>query len=129
VQNVSGTVIQGLYVVGWIKRGPNGIIGTNRLCAVDTAKAILADFRVSGPSCAKVARRAALLSALNSAPKQIVDLAGWRKIDAVERAIGSARDKPREKLTSIPAMLETARGHDAPWSEALGHMGAAEGGR
>jgi ferredoxin--NADP+ reductase len=49
---VSGTAVPGTYVVGWIKRGPNGFIGTNRGCAQDTVEALVEDFNRGALNCA-----------------------------------------------------------------------------
>jgi ferredoxin--NADP+ reductase len=105
-----GMIASGLYVAGWIKRGPSGVIGTNRACGVETSQAILADLQSMDRSSSAQTpdRREQLLRALAHAPRKIVDFAGWRRIDALERAAGAVREKPREKITSIRAMLEAS---------------------
>lgn len=107
VRDSDGSVVPGLYVAGWIKRGPSGVIGTNRACGVDTSAAILFDLQSRGSNSARSDRRQHLLLSLRNRA-QAVDLAGWHRIDALERAAGAARDKPREKMTTRRAMMEAA---------------------
>jgi ferredoxin--NADP+ reductase len=95
-------VAPGLYVTGWIKRGPSGLIGTNKACAKETTDLALADLEslpvpTGDPS--------ALVTRLTDA----VDFDGWRAIDTLELERGKARGKVRDKLTSIDGMLEVAR--------------------
>lgn len=98
-----GTLDHGLYVTGWIKRGPTGTIGTNVACAAETVESLLQD--LPGMT-AERNGRFALERALDK--QRVVDLAGWRRIDALERADGRARGKPREKLTARSSMLRAA---------------------
>lgn len=102
-----GETVSGLYTAGWIRRGPSGIIGTNRECAAETAEAVLEDLRGH-----RVARdpslRSQLLSRLQAGTVQTVDLAGWHRIDQLEKTAGAARGKPREKITSVSEMLAAA---------------------
>jgi ferredoxin/flavodoxin---NADP+ reductase len=110
VQETDGTIVPRLYVAGWIKRGPSGVIGTNRACGVDSSLAVLADLQPSGnpPSSLRHGRRERLLQSLRRQPLKIVDFAGWLRIDALERSAGAVRGKPREKMTSVQAMLDAA---------------------
>jgi ferredoxin--NADP+ reductase len=103
-----GSIAPGLYVAGWIKRGPSGVIGTNRACGIDTSAAILFDLQALGDATpTKGDRRRQLLLSLRSRTPT-VDMAGWHRIDALERAAGAARDKPREKMTTRRTMMEAA---------------------
>jgi ferredoxin--NADP+ reductase len=102
-----GKAILGLYVAGWIKRGPSGIIGTNRACAIDTVNAVLADLKFVDVD-AKDHSRELLFATLRRQSLKLVDFQGWRRIDALERADGAARAKPREKLTRVAAMLKAS---------------------
>lgn len=105
-----GVPVARLYVAGWIKRGPSGVIGTNRACGVDTCAAVLSDLlrREMVPACIVSARRERISSMLRARSIVPVDFEGWRKIDVLERDIGAARGKPREKLTNVPSMLAAA---------------------
>ena len=109
IPNVEGRVVQdgqpvpGLYVAGWIKRGPSGIIGTNKPDSFETVKSLLADM----PALARCAEpsRDALLALLKSRNVRVVSYDDWRRIDAAEIERGSVVGKPREKFTSIDEML------------------------
>jgi len=105
-----GLPVARLYVAGWIKRGPSGVIGTNRACGVDTCAAVLSDLlrREMVPASVVSARRERMSSMLRARSVVPVDFEGWRKIDALERDIGAARGKPREKLTDVRSMLAAA---------------------
>lgn len=102
----SGQTMSGLYVTGWMKRGSNGVIGTNRVCGRETARAVMADLPGRVPTHA-VPKTLEIL--LRSRGVDFVSNQGWRNIDAVERRVGVARGKPREKLTRFPELLEAAR--------------------
>ncbi|CAM3713234.1 FAD-dependent oxidoreductase [Smaragdicoccus niigatensis] len=110
VPNANGRVetVPGAYVTGWIKRGPRGVIGSNRIDAKETVEALLADF-ASGVLQAPPRDRAGLRTLLDSRQPQIVDRAGWRAIDQHERELGRAAQRPRVKLTTVAELLETAR--------------------
>ena len=93
----------GLYAVGWIKRGPSGIIGTNRADAVETVQTILADLKSmrSEPR----SGMAGLQSALDRVKARVTNYSDWLRIDAEERKLGAAQNKPRDKITRISEML------------------------
>ena len=108
----SGTPLTGAYTAGWIKRGPSGVIGTNRWCAEDTVDALLEDWSAGrlddppsgGPEfSALVAERR----------PEALGLTEWKAIDAHERRAGRDEGRPRVKLVDIRDMLaavETAAG-------------------
>ncbi len=102
-----GKVVRGLYVAGWIKRGPSGIIGTNRACAIDTVESVLADLKTTNFEALDISREL-LFATLRGRSLKLIDFQGWRRIDALERADGAAKAKPREKLTRIAAMLKAS---------------------
>jgi ferredoxin--NADP+ reductase len=97
------SVIAGLYVCGWSKRGPSGTIGTNRGCGMATAAAVLADLparrgqRSGDPD--------ALLARLRPRVARIVSYRDWVAIDAAEKRRGAPLGKPREKFVSVADML------------------------
>jgi ferredoxin/flavodoxin---NADP+ reductase len=100
----SGAPVPGLYVAGWIKRGPTGIIGTNKKDAGATVASLLADLEgVEGKGGDGVAP---LLASRGVMP---VDLDGWRRIDAAERALGSSRGRDRTTLHEREALSAAAR--------------------
>ena len=102
-----GTHHVGEYVSGWIKRGPSGVIGTNKKDSQDTVNKILEDVaagRLNEPS-PTTSRR----SSPTHAP-DAVTWEGWQAIDAIETAAGeeSAPARPRVKLTDWAALREAA---------------------
>lgn len=99
-----GEPVPGIYVAGWIKRGPSGVIGTNKRCAQETVDLLLAD-AVSGRLPEPTREPAELLDGLAGR----VDYAGWEAIDRHERAAGDARGRPRVKLVRHEQLLATAR--------------------
>ncbi|KAF2309641.1 hypothetical protein GH714_004410 [Hevea brasiliensis] len=100
---------KGLYVCGWLKRGPTGIIATNLYCAEETVASISQDLEQG--TLAAVASlpkpgREGLLQLLDDRNVRIVPFSGWEKIDSEERRLGSLRNKPREKLTTWEDLLK-----------------------
>lgn len=102
-------VIPGLYVAGWIKRGPTGIIGTNREDGVATVKSMLADLPKLGTG--GKAGADGLQALLKDRGVRVVSYADWQKIDAAEVRRGEADGKPREKFTRVPEMLAVLDQH------------------
>jgi len=100
----SESVVPGLYAVGWIKRGPSGIIGTNKPDSIATVKNLLADMPVLSP-CPRP-DGAAVDDLLASRGVRVISYDDWRKIDAAEIARGRATGKPREKFLSVDEMLK-----------------------
>jgi len=92
----------GLYAAGWIKRGPSGIIGTNRADAVATVQGLLADVVQLD---AQTRSGAAAVHDILQRRHPVVSYADWRRIDAEEQRRGAATGKPREKITRVNDML------------------------
>ncbi|MBU0604510.1 MAG: FAD-dependent oxidoreductase [Gammaproteobacteria bacterium] len=103
----AGSPLPGWYVTGWIKRGPGGVIGTNRADSVETVDTLLRD--VASLRGDKPGRRA-LRAALEQRGHRVIDLAGWLAIERAERARGEALDKPMDKFVRIDDMLAAAAG-------------------
>lgn len=103
-----GTAVSGLYCAGWIKRGPSGIIGTNRACSVATVAALLADLP-SGDNAAK-AGGDGILPPLRDRGVRVIGFDDWLRIDGEEIRRGAPKGKPREKFTRVAEMLATAGG-------------------
>ncbi|MGE0383584.1 MAG: FAD-dependent oxidoreductase [Gammaproteobacteria bacterium] len=103
VLGADGEPVPGLYTAGWIKRGPTGIIGTNRADAVETVESLLAD-RDRLTAGARPGAQA-LYPLLASRGVRTLNFADWSRIDAAEVALGKPRGKPREKFTRIAEML------------------------
>ncbi|MCK7621735.1 FAD-dependent oxidoreductase [Streptomyces sp. RS10V-4] len=102
---VDGAPDPGVYVAGWIKRGPTGVIGTNRPCAKETATALLAD-------AAGLVRRpvaADPVAALERAGARPVPWQGWLAIEAAEAAWGRGLGRGTVKLADRAELLRAAR--------------------
>ena len=116
IRNDAGRVVdedghaqRGEYVVGWIKRGPSGVIGTNKKDASDTVARILEDAEaraLNTPAMSGPDRAAALYA--ERAP-EAVSWTGWLAIDAAEKAAGEPHGRPRVKLTRLADLLASAR--------------------
>ena len=104
VLDETGHAVPGLYVAGWIKRGPSGVIGTNKADAMKTVDALLAD---PLPEPADVSEDAvpALLRAHGA---RWIDFEGWLRLDAAETEAGAPAGRPRVKVVSVDEMLERA---------------------
>lgn len=109
-----GAPTPGLYTAGWVKRGPSGLIGTNKPDSAATVQKILEDLPRLTP-CEEPAPDA-MPAWLAARGIRAVSFAEWLKIDAVEIERGKPRQKPREKLAKVSQMLEIAGGAaaDAP---------------
>lgn len=100
------------YVAGWIKRGPTGIIGTNRKCAAETVARLFAD--LAEGSLRRHDRGVAfdhdveIVSWLLERQPHLVTEEGWQLIDAAERAAGAASGRPRVKLVLTDELLDIA---------------------
>lgn len=98
------------YVVGWIKRGPTGIIGTNRKDANETVRHMLADL-ADGPRALEDPPSAEEVEEwLQTRCPDLVDQRGWEAIDAHERSLGVGDGRPRVKITDRSALVELSRG-------------------
>jgi len=117
VPNVDGRVIRdgvvapGEYVAGWIKRGPTGVIGTNKHDAKETVNALFDD----EASLPRAAERDpdAVLRLLEQRGADVVTWDGWRAIQVSEAKLGQAQGRARTKIADRAALLRAARGDDA----------------
>lgn len=100
-----GRVLPGHYVTGWIRRGPRGIIGTNKKCARDTVRALLADADAGRLPLSGTLAAAAVERRLRERQPESMDLAGWRRLDALETQAGRLQGRPRVKRTRVAEML------------------------
>ncbi|MGO9822340.1 MAG: FAD-dependent oxidoreductase [Solirubrobacteraceae bacterium] len=109
VYDEQGQAMRGEYVVGWIKRGPSGVIGTNKKDAAETVAQIAADAErgvLPDPGSEDAESIAAWLS--KRAP-QAVTWAGWRAIDEHERGLGEPHGRPRVKLVRLVELVAASR--------------------
>ena len=103
--------LDGHYAVGWIKRGPSGVIGTNKKDAQETVDNLLADVE-AGRLDSEAADPAAVESWLAERAPEHVVYSGWEAIDRAERERGKPLGRPRVKFVRVDEMLEAARsGH------------------
>jgi ferredoxin/flavodoxin---NADP+ reductase len=113
VPHVAGRVLRGgapsrgEYAAGWIKRGPTGVVGTNKHDARETVAALLADAASGVLGTGGDADD--LVDTLLARGAQPVLLADWRAIDAAEAALGASRGRPRTTLHEREALLAAAR--------------------
>ncbi len=104
--DAEGQPVTGVYCTGWIKRGPNGVIGTNKKDGAETANALLADLaagRLNEPPSPTLEAAEALVA--DHRPEAI-EYAHWESIDAHERDRGEPHGRPRIKLCSWDELLE-----------------------
>ena len=103
-----GEPLRGVYAVGWIKRGPTGILGTNKRDAEETAGSLaedLASGSLPAPPNPEPGQVEKLLAARNP---EVVTIEGWRAIDAHELGRGRDEERPRVKLASRDELLAAA---------------------
>jgi ferredoxin/flavodoxin---NADP+ reductase len=101
-----GEQVIGDYVVGWIKRGPSGIIGTNKPDSVETVKHLLEDAAEGKHWTPTASNREAVETLLKSRNLNTVTFADWQIIDQLEVEGGTAEGRPRKKFTEVQAMLD-----------------------
>ena len=101
----AGAILPQLYTAGWIKRGPSGIIGTNRADSVETVESMLQDLPTFVPIAGNSGNNA-LLSLLRQRHIRFVTFTEWKKIDQQEVDRGKSAGKPREKFTYVKEMLD-----------------------
>jgi ferredoxin/flavodoxin---NADP+ reductase len=100
-----GAPVRGLYTSGWIKRGPSGVIGTNKQDSIETAKAMLEDAARGEYLAPAHADPAAFAEFACSRQSRLVTFADWQRLDAIEIERGAACARPRVKFTTVEDML------------------------
>lgn len=104
-----GAPVPGLYTAGWIKRGPSGVIGTNKKDATETIELLLEDL-ASGRLPRSGATAADVDALVRERDIEVVTHEGWQRIDAAERSAGESQGRPRVKLTDWGELVAVARG-------------------
>ena len=104
----TGAVLRGTYTAGWIKRGPSGVIGTNRADAASTVEALLDDYR-SDRLDAPTGTASDLVGLVETRQPERVSRVHWQRIDEREAAWGREQGRPRVKFTGTDDMLLTAQ--------------------
>ncbi len=110
VVGAAGEPLAGVYCAGWIKRGPSGVIGTNKKDASETVELLLEDVREGLLPEPETDDPGRILELLAERGVEVVTYAGWQAIDEVECARGEGQGRPRVKLCTWDELLAAARG-------------------
>ena len=104
-----GEQVPGLYATGWIKRGPSGVIGTNKKDSQETVNGLLADLAEGNlPEPELAGDRGAIEALLDERKPDHVTYEGWQAIDEAEKAAGEPQGRPRVKFCTVEEMVEAA---------------------
>jgi ferredoxin--NADP+ reductase len=90
--------LPGVYVSGWIKRGPSGVIGTNKPCALETVQAMLEDLAAGVHLNPTQPGAQAVSDRLRSQGLEPIGFSDWLRLDELERAAGAESGRPRVKI-------------------------------
>lgn len=100
-----GTILPGLFTVGWVKRGPSGVIGTNKPDAVETVKEMLLDLQ-AGISLQPTSPDAeSARDMVRAKQPRHVFFKDWLRLDQIEVTRGEAQNRPRVKFSAVEEML------------------------
>lgn len=97
---------RGVYVAGWIKRGPSGVIGTNKPDAAETAATMIEDATAGSTLAPEAPSATAAVRALRERVPSFISLEDWQKVSALEAARGEPLGRPRVRFTSTEEVLE-----------------------
>lgn len=106
-----------LYVAGWIKRGPSGVVGTNKPDAIETVSLMLEDLHNGGVPDGVQTAPEAVPALLDRKGVRFVSFTDWQYLDRIEVEAGRERGKPREKLTTVAEMLAALDARPSPTNE------------
>jgi ferredoxin--NADP+ reductase len=106
----TGEPVPGQYVTGWIKRGPSGVIGTNKKDANETVAMLVEDLAGGRLPEPEESDPEAIVNLLHERGVEPVSQAGWEEIDRHERETGEPHGRPRVKLAHLEKLLERSRG-------------------
>ncbi|MET0413332.1 MAG: hypothetical protein ABW217_18640, partial [Polyangiaceae bacterium] len=98
-----GEVLPRVYASGWIKRGPSGVIGTNKSDSADTAQRMLEDLRQGVVELPEKSPVGALLAERG---KRVISFADWQKLDRIETELGKKESRPRNKFVTVADCLQ-----------------------
>ncbi len=101
----SNEPVLGEYTAGWIKRGPTGVIGTNKPDAAETAECMLEDLAAGKILSPEQAEPNAVTQLVQERKPNFVSYEDWLKLDELETAAGEVQGRPRVKFTSVAEML------------------------
>jgi ferredoxin/flavodoxin---NADP+ reductase len=103
-----GEPLTGVYAVGWIKRGPTGILGTNKRDAEETVSRLVEDLKAGALQAPENGAAEEIDALLAERCPDLVTVDGWRAIDGQELERGRAEQRPRVKLASREELLDAA---------------------
>jgi ferredoxin/flavodoxin---NADP+ reductase len=107
----TGKQAAGQYAVGWIKRGPSGVIGTNKKDAQETVDNLIADASAGElPTPGQASDADSIIQLLSERTPDHVTFVGWQAIDVAEQERGKPLGRPRVKFVRVDEMLDAARG-------------------
>jgi ferredoxin--NADP+ reductase len=105
VRDMEGNAVPGVYAVGWIKRGPTGILGTNKRDAEETVDRLAEDLASGALKARGLPAREEIGSLIGERKPDVVTADGWHAIDARELQLGEDAQRPRVKLASRDELL------------------------
>ncbi len=111
IDSLTGQPREGEYVAGWIKRGPNGIIGTNKPDAQETVEMLVEDLR-AGRMRKQVLSPEVFNCFLSQRQGEVVSFDDWKFLDSREVAMGEELGRPRLKFARVENMLRVLRHRD-----------------
>jgi ferredoxin--NADP+ reductase len=120
-----GSVVPGFYCAGWIKRGPSGVIGTNKRDSVETVGCLLEDIDKLEPC--PMPSTEAMLALVRARVRRVITFADWKLIDEAEQARGAAVCKPRERFVNPFEMLSLLDARESAHAENEGEETPAQG--
>jgi ferredoxin--NADP+ reductase len=114
VVTADGQPLPGVYAVGWIKRGPTGILGTNKRDAEETISCLAEDLKAGALPSPPSPDREQLDALLADRKPDLINVEGWRAIDVHERDRGRSQRRPRVKFAAHEELLAAAQRQSPP---------------
>ncbi len=105
VTTMENKPVRGMYVTGWIKRGPTGIIGTNKPDAAETVKTLLADAGAGAVLDPTATDQASIETLVRERQPEMVSYSDWLRLNDLETQKGTSQGRPRVKFTEVGEML------------------------
>ncbi len=109
VTTMESEPVVGMYVAGWIKRGPTGIIGTNKPDAAETVKTMLADADAGAVLDPTATDPAAIETLVRERQPEMISYSDWLRLNDLETKKGASQGRPRVKFTEVGEMLEALK--------------------